>query len=312
MHCTRAKRTIAAIFSSSLRSRFGAFAVLLVVVNVTWIGARVTNPQNKGGSSTISNTFMLSSAQPLCPAVSELRADLIRRWTTSALPRPCTTFGKHFPSLGGPGCPCPCADNAISGSSATVYWSDAHAWPDALYEHVTSAVQLLKRFGPLKSADAETGRDKFRIVLSYHCCVGKRSWPTIKAVADAFPWRALRVQFAPVACAISAIPDRVDLILPLEAESSLALEEEAVAFEAALAARGVNHVPRAHLQPHHMTLAVVNATLFPVTAAIAAINAQYPAWTDTSGIELQRARCHLCDKLAARQGVALKQQATGH
>lgn len=185
-------------------------------------------------------------------------------------------------------------------SSATVYRAESHSWPSALGERAAAAAALLREFGPLLSKDAAAGRPQLHIALSYHCCVGKQHWPTIKAVADSWPWRRIQVKLAPLTCAISALPDIVNLILPLDPASSVELEEEAAYFEGALRSRGVAHIPHAHLQQHHVTLASVNATLFRVTDALTAVNARFPVWSDVP-FELERARCHRCDTLVSRQ-----------
>lgn len=231
---------------------------------------------------------------PLCVEVEEHRADVIRRWSDANVPAVCPSFGANFPSLGGPGCPCPCEIND-SMSSATVYWADAHTWPAELSRRVLAAVEVLRGFGPLLSTDAL----RLHLPLSYHCCVGKRAWPVIKEVSDSFPWRRIPVAFAPLVCAVSGLPDTVSLMLPVDAASSQALEEEAASYEAALTAQGVAHVPHSRLQPHHITLATVNATLFRVADAIAAVNAEVSV--GGMRLELSRPRCHRCDTLVERQ-----------
>ena len=231
---------------------------------------------------------------PLCVVVEGHRADVLRRWSDANVPAVCPSFGANFPSLGGPGCPCPCEIND-SMSSATVYWADAHTWPDELTRYAMAAVEVLRGFGPLLTTDAL----RLHLALSYHCCVGKRMWPVIKQVADSFPWRRIPVSFAPLVCAVSGLPDTVSLVLPVDAGSSQALEEEAARYEAALAAQRVAHVPHSRLQPHHITLATVNATLFRVADAVAAVHAE----VSVGGLqlELSRPRCHRCDTLVERQ-----------
>jgi hypothetical protein len=288
----------APVKSQRCRGPMIPIAALGAVAYLAWIGTVTPRQSFVSGRTGVVTT---ANAPPLCTAASELHENVVRKWADQKQSPPCT-FSEGFPSLGGPGCPCPCVDKSVSGSSATVYWRGDHDWSLAFSEQVAAALLQLREFGPLISTDADHGSNRLRIVLAYHCCVGKRAWPTIKSAADSFPWRALRVRFGPLTCSVSSdAPDKVDLILPLESESSLALEEEAYSFWKHLSSHSDTYFPRARVLQHHMSLAVVNASMFPVSDALEAINANIHDWTGQKGVELHRARCHLCDKLVSRQ-----------
>jgi hypothetical protein len=272
--------------------------VCIALASMAWLMNRPISTVITKYSSRPSAVF---KRLPLCDKVIQHRDAVLKRWSADPTSSVCDTFSANFPSLGGPGCPCPCTIND-SMSAASVYWSDIYTWPPELLDRSSAAVELLQTFGPLIHSDAaaDPAKSKLRLVFSYHCCVGKPNWPTIKSVADAYPWRPIRVFLTRLTCIISDSFGTVSLVLPLDVESSTLLEDEAAHYEVALDSRGISQIPHSRLQAHHITLATVNASLFRVADAITAVNARFPVWSD-SGIVLERARCHRCDTLVARQ-----------
>lgn len=241
----------------------------------------------------------------LCPEQRRVATSVIARWTDAdskfANAEACTTFGRNFPSLGGPGCPCPCENNTVS--AATSYKLADHKWPPELSANMLRARNILLDFGPLRSSDISERENKLHMALSYHCCVPAEQLLDVKRVVDKFSWNALNLRMSRVVCAVSGItggqPTVVSIVLLPDEASSVLLEQETARFEAKLAKHGVTHVAHTSLQEHHITLATVDGDTFPCMKAIAAVNEQIKEWHPASDpVVVKQASCNKCNKAA--------------
>ena len=101
----------------------------------------------------------------------------------------------------------------------------------------------------------------------------------IRAVLEGCQWPTIPVRFSHATCAMDGPAlDHVSLILMLDAASNARVYREVERLEAAITAAGIRlNARRWEQEPYHTTLAVVNGSTYPVGAAIAAINAKFPA-----------------------------------
>ena len=81
-------------------------------------------------------------------------------------------------------------------------------------------------------------------------------------------------------------PSDGSLILHADDASQAAIGAIVARFEAAIEATGIAVVPRATMEPFHMTVGTVDLSVFPMADALTAINAAVPRGTWTAPIPL--------------------------
>ena len=212
----------------------------------------------------------------------------------------CHEYSPAYPSSGGGGCSPKCLSvgDKQNSSYAAVYYNSTHRWPSDLLNNMHYAGDILKRFGPVRSLDAERNC-YLHVTLDYFCCYSPEEAVKIGEFIDNYDWRVQEVRFDRLVCAIHGTGGMVSLVLMLDSDSQARLLQYTLnserEFERSTGTR--KHIPHTKLQGFHMTLATVNQTLFPVQPAVDEINKIIPPGTwHSKPVILHVPECKKCEK----------------
>ena len=213
----------------------------------------------------------------------------------------CRQYSPAYPTAGGGGCSPKCTESESrkNSSYAAVFYNKTHNWPKDLLQNMHRAASILKRYGSPHSLDTERNC-YLHVSLDYYCCYTIEEGSKIGEFLNKYPWTPHEVWFDRLVCAIHAPEDMVSLVLMVDENSQKSLLRLALDTEQDLEAEtGVHkHIPHTQLQDFHMTLGVVNQSIFPVHPAVEEINRVIPpgTWHSTPVI-LHRPLCTRCSKV---------------
>ena len=191
----------------------------------------------------------------------------------------CPNYSPTFPSRGGADCPAECVAPGARSVAAGYF----NVFPASFSARVTDVGALIQSMGPrdattyVEGAGAHAFMDS-HVTFAYYCCQTAAERASIRGILESWQWPAITVQFSHATCAIDGPSlDHVSLILMLDAASNARVYREVERLEAAIRAAGVRlNAVRREQEPYHTTLAVVNGSVYPVGAALAAVNARFP------------------------------------
>ena len=213
-----------------------------------------------------------------------------------------STAHAAYPSFGGGGCSPQCFSdgNKQNSSYAAVYYNSTHKWPSDLLSNMHHAGDILKKYGPVKSLDAERSC-YLHVTLDYFCCYSPEEAVEIGGFINNYDWKlAQEVRFDRLVCAIHGIGGMVSLILMLDDDSQARMLQYALNSEREFEhSTGIKkHIPHTKLQGFHMTLGTVNQSLFPVRTAVDEINRTIPPGTwHSKPVILHKPECKKCEKV---------------
>ena len=219
----------------------------------------------------------------------------------------CLEYSPAFPSVGGPGCSPKCISdgNKRNSSYGVVYYNSTGGWPKELVQNIEFAGNILKKHGPLESLKyrwmkVEGLGGYLHVSLDYYCCYSTEEGVKIGEFINNYKWTPQTVRFGEVVCAIHGHGGMVSIVLMLDEESQTTLRNYALQSEADFEQMtGLKkHIPHTRLQGHHMTLATVNQSLFPVRPAIDEINRTIPPghWHPEPIVLIKDPLCRRCEK----------------
>ena len=215
----------------------------------------------------------------------------------------CHHYSPAYPTAGGGGCSpkCTMSEGRKNSSYTALFSVKTHNWPKDLIQNMNLAASILKRYGSPRSLGMQNG-NYLHVSLDYYCCYTIEEGSKIGEFLNKYPWTPHEVWFDRLVCAIHAPKDMVSLVLMVDENSQKSLLRLALDTEQDLEARmGVHkHIPHTQLQDFHMTLGVVNQSIFPVQPAVEEINRVIPpgTWHSTPVI-LHRPVCNKCDVATA-------------
>jgi len=147
-----------------------------------------------------------------------------------------------------------------------------------LLGNIGRAVDIMRSFPGVQTDD----RLDIHVSWMYLCCVTEEEIVNkVFPAMDAVRWSAPNASFSEVICNHDG-----SIILHADDASQAAIGAIVARFEAAIEATGVVVVPRATMEPFHMTVGTVDST-YPMADALAAINSAIPRGTWTAPIPLQ-------------------------
>ena len=172
----------------------------------------------------------------------------------------CLEYSPAYPSSGGGGCSPECISdgNKQNSSYAAVYYNNTNRWPRDLLDNMHHAGDVLKKFGPIRSLDAERSC-YLHVTLDYFCCYSPEEAVRIEDFINDYDWRPQEVWFDRLVCAIHGTGGMVSLVLMVDNDSQARLLQYALNIEREFehSTRIRKHIPHTKLQGFHMTLGTV-------------------------------------------------------
>ena len=249
----------------------------------------------------------------VCPQIEPQMKALFHRFRR--LPQSCLSFGQNYPSLGGSGCPCPCANG--TSTFVTAFEAPAQEWPPAFVDKLRHVVRIMEGYGSLLSVNVPEGSGagtgsssrgggggadvapSLRLSLLHHCCISPADARRVSQVLSSFSWPSppLRVNFSRLVCAVAGPNAQVSIALLVDWRSRRQLAALAAKLENALAKRGVRaSIRQAELQEHHVSVGMVAGGHFPVQLALGKVNTAIPPYSwAPQGVQLAQAVCSECE-----------------
>ena len=211
----------------------------------------------------------------------------------------CPHYSPDYPSAGGPGCSPKCTGRANSSYGA-VFYNHTHSWPKDLVRNMHLAATIVKKYGTPISLDTER-TCYLHVTFDYYCCYTPEEAIKIGKFLNTYAWKPHEVWFDQMVCAINGVRDMVSIKLMLDENSEKNMLQWALDNERELEVQTGVHKRILHNlhSGFHMTLAIVNQSVFPVQLAVKEINKVIPpgTWHSTPVI-LHRPLCKRCEKLA--------------
>ena len=206
----------------------------------------------------------------------------------------CDYYHPQYPMAGGGPCAQSCADGYYSPSLAyTIARNNTHAFSQSFLANIHSAGQILNSTNdpyikPIHIDEYE-GIALTHMTVDYFCCYNHSEIEIIDNIASNYIWPPVEVRFEKLNCTLNGNfrdgfkeNEFVELMVIVDQESQDKLFPVVTAFENEMKKHGLTvNVPRTDNVGFHVTLGVVNGSVFPVQTIMKQINEEV-AWGETS------------------------------